>query len=68
MKTKALNDIRGKDAAVLEKLLAEKRAALQTYRFNVAGAKVKNMQEGKSLRRDIAQILTVLGEKTRTNK
>ncbi len=42
----------------LRTLLKEKREALRAFRFGVAGAKVKNVKEGKGLRKEIAQILT----------
>lgn len=41
-------------------MVADKREALRTFRFGSAGAKVKNVKEGKTLRRDIARILTVM--------
>ena len=44
----------------LNKVLAEKRKALQTFRFNISGSKVKNVKEGITLRKDIARILTTL--------
>lgn len=66
MKTKALKDLRGKDAEALTKLLVEKRAALQQYGFNMSGSKVKNVKEGSQIRKDIAQILTIMSEQRRT--
>ncbi len=48
-----------KDTELLE-LLKEKREALRTFRFGVAGSKTRNVKEGKNLRKDIARILTVL--------
>lgn len=55
-----IKDIRTKTPADLHKLVAEKRAALRTFRFGGAGAKTKNVKEGKAIRKDIARILTVL--------
>jgi ribosomal protein L29 len=57
-------EIRKKDVADLKKLLEEKRKAVQNFRFGVSGSKVKNMKESMTTRRDIARILTVLGEAT----
>jgi ribosomal protein L29 len=52
----------------LLKELAEKRAALGKFQFNIAGSKVRNMKEGKNLRKDVARILTVLNHPNYENK
>jgi ribosomal protein L29 len=44
----------------LTKMLAEKREALRTFRFAIAGSKGKNVKEGATIKRDIARILTAL--------
>lgn len=49
--------------ADLSKKLAEKRAALRGFRFDVAGSKIKNVKEGHNLRKEIAQIMTALNAK-----
>jgi ribosomal protein L29 len=59
MKTK---DIKKKSRADLEKLLNEKREVLATFRFGVAGSKTKNVKEGRTTRKDIARLLTLLRE------
>ncbi|MBX4210991.1 50S ribosomal protein L29 [Candidatus Parcubacteria bacterium] len=48
----------------LVKILGEKRDALHNFRFGVAGSKVRNVKEGRSLRREIARILTALKLRT----
>ena len=57
-----ITEIRKKDVVDLKKILAEKRKFTQDFRFGVSGSKVKNMKELMVTRRDIARILTVLGE------
>lgn len=47
----------------LQKLLIEKRAALQNFRFGVTGSNVANVKEGKTLKKDIARIMTALKQK-----
>ena len=47
---------------ILETLNA-KREALRVFRFGVAGGKVKNVKEGRTIRRDIARTLTTLNKK-----
>jgi ribosomal protein L29 len=57
--TKQIN-YKDQSAGELQKHLAEKRAALQTFRFGVSGSRTKNVKEGRTLRKDIARIMTVL--------
>ncbi len=49
-------------------MLKEKRQALQTFNFGLAGSKVKNVKEGSALRKEIARILTVLKVKKTETK
>ncbi len=39
-------------------LLIEKRKKLAEFRFNISTGKIKNVKEGRALRKDIARILT----------
>jgi ribosomal protein L29 len=57
MKKIIFKDMKGTELA---KLLADKREALRTFRFAVAGSKSKNVKEGATLKKDIARILTAL--------
>jgi ribosomal protein L29 len=56
MKTK-ITETNEKD---LLKMLADKRTELSSFKFGITGAKVKNVKTARSLRRQIAQILTKL--------
>ena len=38
--------------------LAGKRKALYDFRFAVSGSKIKNIKEGRNIRKDIARLLT----------
>jgi ribosomal protein L29 len=60
-----MKDITTKTAPDLTKLLSDKREALRVFRFGAAGAKTKNVKEGRGIRKDIARIMTALsaGEK-----
>jgi len=49
----------------IEKTLGEKKASLRNFRFGVAGSKVRNMKEGKNLKRDIARLLTERSARTK---
>lgn len=63
-----MKDITTKTPADLNKLIAEKREALRVFRFGSAGAKSKNVKEGKGIRKDIARIMTALGAKENGKK
>lgn len=60
MKTK---EISNKTPADLRKLVADKREELRQFRFGGAGAKTKNIKQGRAIRKDIARILTALNRK-----
>ncbi|TSC86201.1 MAG: hypothetical protein G01um10148_707 [Parcubacteria group bacterium Gr01-1014_8] len=42
----------------LKKEIAEKRAALRDFRFSEAGSRSRNVKEGRTVRKDIARLLT----------
>lgn len=56
-------DLKTKTPADLAKLVSEKREALRAFRFGGAGAKTKNVREGRAIRKDIARILTALNSR-----
>ena len=58
-------DIKNKTREELQALVKEKEKALQAFRFGIAGSKIKNVKEGRGLRRDIARVITALGELSR---
>jgi ribosomal protein L29 len=58
-----IKEIKTKTREDLNKLISEKREAIRVFRFGSAGAKTKNVKEGRELRKDIARMMTVLSEK-----
>jgi ribosomal protein L29 len=54
------NAFKGKSAAELTKMLAEKREELRTLRFAAAGARAKDPSAKGKLKADIARIMTEL--------
>lgn len=44
----------------LHKEIREKREALRSFRFGGAGSRTRNVREGRTLKRDIARIMTEL--------
>ncbi len=53
-------DLIKKGKQELSKLVAEKEEALHKFRFGVAGSKVKNIKDGKNIKKDIARIKTAM--------
>lgn len=55
-----MKDIQNKTQADLVKMVSEKREALRTFRFGGAGAKTKDVKQGRTIRKDIARMLTLI--------
>ena len=53
-----MDNIKTQSTADLLRTVAEKREALRVFRFGGAGSRVRNVREGRNVRREIAQILT----------
>lgn len=63
MKIKELKDLKTKDIKDLEKLVAKQKLELIKNQVKIAGAKEKNLKKSWSLRKEIAQILTIIKSK-----
>lgn len=55
-----MEDFKDKDVQELQKLIADKRETLRTFRFEGAGTRARNTREGRNVRKEIARILTEL--------
>lgn len=53
-----MKEYKNKDKKELIALVKDKRTALRNFRFGVAGSKIRNVKEARSLRKEIARILT----------
>ncbi|MEK7501702.1 MAG: 50S ribosomal protein L29 [Patescibacteria group bacterium] len=60
MKAIKMKDITNKTRADLAKMLGERREILRVFRFGGAGAKTKNVKEGRAVRKDVARIMTAI--------
>ena len=58
-----VKDIRKKSDEDLQKVLADLRDSVRNLRFKIAAKEVKNHQEMRMVKKDIARILTILGER-----
>lgn len=54
------NKFKDKNEKELKDMLLSKRDALRKFRFAISGSKIKNVKEGKGLKKDIAKILTTI--------
>ena len=55
-----MSEFKTQSTGELEKIVADKREALRVFRFGGAGSRARNVREGRSLRKEIAQVLTEL--------
>lgn len=60
MKRKEIQELKNKPVLELHKLLGEGREKLRLLKFDLAAGKVKDIQEIRSLRKDIARIQTFI--------
>ena len=60
-----MSEITNKTIQELEREVETKRIALRTFRFSSASSKVKNVREGRELRKGIARLLTELKVKSK---
>jgi ribosomal protein L29 len=63
-----MNEYKGKTTTELQGILSEKREALHSFRFAMAGSKTKNVKTGRTVRKEIAKILSALSQVTNTNQ
>ena len=55
-----MKEYKDKTKEDLNKLIAEKSEAVRHFRFGSTGSKIKNVKLGRTLRKDIARIMTEL--------
>ena len=48
----------------LHKEIKEKREALRAFRFGSAGSRSRNVREGRTLRKDVARLMTELSARS----
>lgn len=62
-----LKDLKNKNIAELNALLAENRELLRELRFKDSNRQLKNVRQLRSIKKAIANILTVLNQKQHEN-
>lgn len=63
MKNKDLSDLRSKDLKELNKLLSDNKSELLKIKLDMSTGQESNLKKAKHLKKDIAQILTLIREK-----
>lgn len=58
-----MKDLKNNSEKDLAKMIADKRKALQAFRFGSSGSKTRNVKEGLNLRKEIAHMLTELSSR-----
>jgi len=59
-----IGELQEKSVAELEQLEADQREELRSLRFDLSSGKAKNVDKVRKLKKDIAQIKTVINQKT----
>ena len=60
MKRKEVEELKNKPLAELEKMLKDGRSRLRVLKFDLKAGKVKDVAELRSLRKDLARVLTFM--------
>jgi len=60
MANRELEQLRKRTKEELQKILQDNREKLRQLRFDLAAGKVKNIREIRKVKKEIAQILTIL--------
>lgn len=63
MKIKELKEIKNKEVKDLEKLVSKQKLELIKNQVKIAGGKEKNLKKSWALRKEIAQLLTIIKTK-----
>jgi ribosomal protein L29 len=53
-------DLKNRSVEDLQKELADKREGLRAFRFGGAGSRSRNVKEGRTIKKEIARLLTEL--------
>ncbi len=56
-------DLKSQAIEDMQKDIAQKREALRAFRFGGAGSRTRNVREGRTLRKEIARLLTEINSR-----
>ena len=60
-------EIREKGIEELKKILSEKRGEAGDFRFEISSKQKKDHRDYRNIKKDIARIMTIIGEKDKSN-
>ncbi|EKE04885.1 MAG: hypothetical protein ACD_19C00429G0045 [uncultured bacterium] len=63
MKIKQLQEVKNKEIKALEAMVSKLRLELSKNKVKIAGGKEKNLKKAWNIKKEIAQILTILSER-----
>lgn len=55
-----MKEFQNKTKQDLVKMLKEKKEALRAFNFGISGSKIKNVKQGRTIKKEIAKILTFI--------
>lgn len=67
MKKNDFKQLKNLNIEELKKMVLEKKSKLRELRFNLNVGKIKNFSDIKKIKKEIAQILTLINEKNNLN-
>jgi ribosomal protein L29 len=67
MKKNDFKQLKNLNIEELKKMVSEKESKLRELRFNLNVGKIKNFSDIKKIKKEIAQILTLINEKNNLN-
>jgi ribosomal protein L29 len=63
MKIKELKEVKNKDIKELETMVSKQKLELMKNQVKIAGGKEKNLKKSWNLRKEIAQLMSIIKEK-----
>ena len=60
-----ITELRQKPKGELHKILQDNREKLRQLRFDLVSGKIKNVREVRKVKKEIAQVLTILNQSTK---
>jgi ribosomal protein L29 len=60
-----MKDLKEKNVQDIAKLLLEHEESLKNFRFGISGSSVRNVREGRGLRKSIARLKTELSARVK---
>jgi len=63
-----MKEYKEKSIEELRKIIADKRNSMRDFRFGSTGSKIKNVKLGRTLKKDVARVMTELTLRAKASK